>query len=222
MNIQQNGFPDALQDRLKKAKIMAVLVIDDAEDAVNAAKALIDGGIFAMELALRTPASIKALHNIKKALPEMLAGIGTVLTSEQVEEVAPYADLIVTPGCNPKVIETARKHNIPIAPGISSPTDIEIAVEAGCRILKLFPAENLGGLSYLNAINAPYDHLGISYIPLGGVSSSNCKEYIHHPRILCIGGSWIAPRKLIQQKDWKKITLNAAEAMRLCNEQESR
>jgi len=200
---------------------MAVLVIDDAQDAVVAAQALIDGGITAIELALRTPASIQALINIKQALPQMITGVGTVLTPEQVEQIAPYTDLIVTPGCNPKIIKTASQHNIPIAPGISNPSDIETAVELGCRIMKIFPAENLGGLSYLNAINAPYDHLGVSYIPLGGINGKNCREYSTHPKILCIGGSWIAPRKLIQSKDWKQITENAQDAMALCSEQEA-
>jgi 2-dehydro-3-deoxyphosphogluconate aldolase/(4S)-4-hydroxy-2-oxoglutarate aldolase len=198
---------------LQGNRIMAVLVIDDIENAIPLARCLVRGGIFVMELALRTEASVESMKLIKENVPEMIAGVGTVLNTAQVHQVAPYADFIVTPGCNPKVIKEANELAIPIAPGIATPSDIETAAELGCRIMKLFPAEPLGGISYLNAINAPYDHLDIKYIPLGGLNIQNSAAYLQHPKILGIGGSWIAPRKLIQQQDWNRIEKNAREAI---------
>lgn len=206
-------IPESLKARLEQARIMAVVVIDDIEDTIPVMKALTEGGINAIELALRTPASIEAVRIIKKEFPSVILGVGTVLSVDQVDAIKGYADLIVTPGFNRRIVQKATDEGIPIAPGISSPSDIEAAAEMGCRVLKLFPAENLGGIPYLNAISTPYAHLGLSYIPLGGVNKANCKEYSDHPKVLCIGGSWIAPRKLISSKQWDEITRNAHEAM---------
>lgn len=209
-------FPETLRKRLGESKILAVLVIENVEDAVPVARALKAGGITAMELALRTPAALDALKAIKKEFPDFIAGAGTVLTAEQVDQVADYVDLIVTPGCSPAVIERAAEKGIPIAPGVATPSEIETAIGYGCRTVKLFPAAPLGGIPYLNAINAPYAHLGISYIPLGGVHQEDCAEWAHHKNVLCFGGSWIANKKLIEAKDWDQITKNAKEAIELC------
>lgn len=209
-------FPIDLVKRIKEAKIISVLVIDDINDTLSLAKALLDGGITAIELALRTPASLKALELIKTNYPEFICGVGTVLTTEQVVAISPYADFIVTPGCNREVITEANRMNIPIAPGISTPSDVETAVSLGCRILKFFPAEALGGLNYLNAMAAPYAHLNLKYIPLGGINEKNCFEYANHPKVLAVGGSWIATPKLILNKNFGQITENAHIAMQLC------
>ncbi|QQO08615.1 bifunctional 4-hydroxy-2-oxoglutarate aldolase/2-dehydro-3-deoxy-phosphogluconate aldolase [Breznakiella homolactica] len=212
-------FPRKIRDAIEAAGIVAVLVIDDASQAVSAAKALIDGGVTAMELALRTPASLEALKSITWEVPGMLAGVGTVIEEGQVREAKDSgAAFIVTPGTNRRIIEKAVSEGMPIAPGIAVPSDIETALECGCRTMKLFPAENLGGIPYLQAINAPYAHLGVRYIPLGGVSEKNLAAYAENPLILGIGGSWIAPRTLIQEKNWSRITANAKEAIRICRE----
>ena len=200
-------------DRIEKAGVIAVLVIDDPQDAVPVARALVAGGIDAMELTLRTPLAIDAVRAIAKEVPEMLSGVGTVLTPEQVREVvSAAAAFAVSPGLNPRVVKAAQDAGLFFAPGIATPSDIELASELGCRTMKFFPAEAIGGMSYLRSMAAPYAHLGIRYIPLGGINTANLKDYIQDPLILGVGGSWIAPRKTIKERDWPAITEVAREA----------
>ena len=113
---------------------------------------------------------------------------------------------------NPRVIAESRRYELPFAPGICTPSDIEFALEHGCRLLKFFPAEPCGGLPYLKAIAAPYAHLGLRYIPLGGIDETNAAQYLSEPIIQAIGGSWLAPREVIQRKDWATVTENARRA----------
>jgi 2-dehydro-3-deoxyphosphogluconate aldolase/(4S)-4-hydroxy-2-oxoglutarate aldolase len=200
---------------------VAVLVIDEVEAAVPLARALVEAGLDIMELAMRTPASMAALERIVSEVPEMLAGVGTILQPEQVLEAKRRgAAFVVTPGTNRRVIESAAASGIPIAPGIAVPSDIETALEYGCRLLKFFPAEPQGGLAYLKAIHAPYAHLGLEYIPLGGVSEANCRTYVADRSVIAVGGSWIAPRERIAAKDWKGIGEVAARAVAACRREE--
>ena len=204
---------EALIEKLKKAPLVAVLVIDDADDALPLGRALLKGGVRAMELTLRTPIALDALERIVAELPEMLAGVGTILTPEQaVEAKRRGAAFGVAPGMNPRVIRAAMEAGLPFAPGIATPSDLEAALELGCTVMKIFPAEPLGGVKYLKAIHAPYAHRGISFIPLGGLSADNLQSYLECPQVLAIGGSWIATRELIQKKNWDAITKNAEEA----------
>lgn len=199
--------------KIAEAKVIAVLVIDRAEDAVSLAKALLDGGIEVMELTLRTRAAIAALREVRQNVPEMIAGIGTILTTAQVDEVvAAGAHFGVSPGVNPEVIRHAQTQQLPFGPGIMTPTDIDASVALGCRLLKYFPASTAGGLKHLANIAAPFAHLGLGFIPLGGINAENMREYLDSPLITAIGGSWLAPRDLIAARDWKEITRRAAEA----------
>ena len=141
-------FSEALRQRIRRCGIFAVLVIEDAEDAVPAARALQAGGVEAMELTLRTAAAMESLARIREAVPEMLACVGTILRPKQVREVAAAgADLGVAPGFNPRVVDAARKAGLPFAPGVTTASELEGAVEKGCRMLKFFPAEPAGGPS---------------------------------------------------------------------------
>jgi 2-dehydro-3-deoxyphosphogluconate aldolase/(4S)-4-hydroxy-2-oxoglutarate aldolase len=206
-------FPDVVLERIQQTAVVAVLVVDRAEDAVPLARALLAGGIGAMELTLRTPVAIDALRAVVAEVPEMLPGIGTILTPEQVREVAQSgAAFGVAPGLNRRVIETAQQVGLPFAPGVATPSELEAALELGCREVKLFPAEPLGGMAYLNSMAAPYTHLGVRFIPLGGLSADNCAAYLQSPLVLAIGGSWLAPRDLIARHDWAAITDRAARA----------
>ena len=208
------AFDPTLAATVEKAGIVAVLVVDDANDAVPLARALLAGGVNVMELTLRTPAALDALREIKANVPEMLAGVGTILTPEQVDAtVEAGAAFGVAPGCNPRILAAARAAGLSFAPGVSTATDIEIAVENGCKVLKLFPSEPLGGLPYLKAIAAPYAHLGLKYIPLGGVNAKNMASYLSEPLIAALGGSWLAPRDLIKAGNWDAITALASEAV---------
>lgn len=209
-------FNSALADRVCDAGVVAVLVVDDAEDAVPLARALLEGGVGVMELTLRTPAALRALERIRAEVPEMLAGIGTILTVEQLRDARKAgAAFGVAPGCNPRVLSEARDLALSFAPGIATPTDVEIALEHGCRLLKFFPAEQLGGLPYLRAMAAPYAHLGVRYMPLGGLTAANAGSYLNDPLVAAIGGSWIAPREAINANDWPAIVSNARAARQL-------
>ncbi|MCG8578934.1 MAG: bifunctional 4-hydroxy-2-oxoglutarate aldolase/2-dehydro-3-deoxy-phosphogluconate aldolase [Bacteroidales bacterium] len=197
---------------IDNAGVMAVLVIDDVRHAVPVAKALLAGGVTAIELTLRTPAAYEAAKLIKKEVPEMTLGFGTVISTEQVKAVVDLgADFAVAPGCNPKVIAEAVKQGLNFGPGIMTPTDIEMAINEGCRILKLFPAETSGGLAHLESMVAPYQYLDLKFIPLGGCNISNARTYLESPLITAIGGSWIAKRDMIQAENWELITRNARE-----------
>lgn len=200
--------------KLRKSAIIAVLILDRAEDAVPVAEALLAGGVNAMELTLRTPAAIGALKAIRSAVPEMLAGIGTILTPDQVKEVVDAGGAFgVSPGMNPRVVEAALAAGLPFAPGICTPSDIERALEYDRKFLKFFPAEPSGGLKYLEAIAAPYAHLGVQYIPLGGVNPANCQTWLSHPLVGGIGGSWLAPKPLIASGNFEGIREAAVQAI---------
>ena len=209
-------FNPKLTNQLYKTGIIAVLVIEDAKDAVPLAHALLDGGVNIMELTLRTPVAMDALREIKENVPEMIAGVGTVITTEQVEHIARVgAHFGVAPGMNPGVVKKAKELGLPFSPGIATPSDIEQALELDCRILKFFPAEPSGGLSYLKSIANPYGFIGLKYIPLGGLNQENFRSYIESPLVIAVGGSWLAKKELIQKKDWKKVTENARMARAL-------
>lgn len=210
------AFSPELAARIDRAGIVAVLIVDHVDDAVPLAKALLDGGIDVIELTLRTEAALGALVEIRKAVPEMLAGVGTILTPDQVLEVkAAGAAFGVSPGFNRRVIDAARAADLSFAPGVATPSDVEAALEADCRLLKFFPSEPSGGLSFLKAISAPYLHLGVKFIPLGGINAKNMATYLADPLISALGGSWLAPKDAIKNADWKSITALAAEAVQI-------
>jgi 2-dehydro-3-deoxyphosphogluconate aldolase/(4S)-4-hydroxy-2-oxoglutarate aldolase len=207
------AFDPALAARIETFGVIAVLVVDRADDAIPLAKALLDGGVGVMELTLRTPAALDALKSIRASVPEMIAGVGTILTPEQVSLAKEAgAAFGVAPGMNPKVLAAARAADLPFAPGIVTPSDIEAALECGCQLLKFFPCEASGGLAYLKNIAAPYAHLGLKYVPLGGLNEKNMASYLGEPIVAALGGSWLAPRELVHAGDWKAITARCTAA----------
>lgn len=217
--ITQRAMTPEIVNKIDEAGIVAVLIIDELKHAVPLAKALLKGGVDTIELTLRTPVAIDAAQAIKKDVPEINLGFGTVLTIDQVKAVKDLgADFAVAPGCNPKVIAEAYRLNLPFAPGIMTPTDIEIAIEQGCRVLKYFPAESSGGMNHLENMVAPYQYLGLKFIPLGGCNMNNARTYLESPLITAIGGSWIAKRPLIKAENWEAITFNAQEICTLIKE----
>ncbi len=220
MNINAKTLvPPAMVKQLESVGIMAVLVVDDAQDAVPLARLLIENGIRGMELTLRTSAAFEALEMIRHAVPEMFAGVGTVLTTEQVLAAKLHGSAFgVAPGYNSDVVAAASAAGLPFAPGVATPSEIEGAFNQGCQILKFFHAEGMGGAKYLQAINAPYKHLGLRYIPLGGLGAHNLRDYLALPEVVAIGGSWIAPQAMIKAKDWTAIARNAKEASSIFEE----
>lgn len=205
---------DPVATRLTAKGVVVVLMIDRVDDAVPVAESLLSGGVDAMELTLRTEAALPALESITRSVPEMLAGIGTILKKDQVIQAKDSgAAFGVSPGTNIEVIEAAQEAGLPFAPGIMTPSDIERALPFGCEILKFFPAGSSGGIKHLKNISAPYAHLGLKYIPLGGINRENMKDYLKEDIIAAVGGSWIASRDLIDSGQWDQITSNASSAV---------
>ena len=206
-------LPDPLAERLARSGVVAVVTVENPEDAGPIARALLTGGVGAIELTFRTARAAEAIRRIRAEVPEILAGAGTLLNRAHVEAAIEVGALFgVAPGCNPSTIAAARECGLPFAPGVMTPTDMEIALEHGCRVLKYFPATNLAAPSALETMAAPFAHLGLRFIPLGGINLASLPQWLASPAVLCVGGSWLAPRDLIQRKDWTALQRNAEQA----------
>ncbi len=192
--------------------IVPVIAIDDVQDAIPLAQALIDGGLPCAEVTFRTSAAKDAIAQISKSFPKMLLGAGTVLTVDQVKSaVESGAKYIVSPGLNVNVVEYCLKNNIAVTPGIATPTEVEAALELGLDVVKFFPAEANGGLPFLKAISAPYKNL--KFIPTGGIDESNILSYLKFPKVLACGGSWMVKTELINTKKFTEIRRLASQAV---------
>lgn len=202
--------------RIKKCGIVPVIKIDEVGKAVPLAKALLDGGIDVMEITFRTEAAADAIKAVSEEVPGMHVGAGTVLTVEQLKRAkASGACFIVSPGFVPDVVKTAIYENLPVLPGIVTPSEICAGLALGISVFKFFPAENYGGLSTLKALAAPFG--GISFVPTGGISERNAADYFRFGRVLAVGGSWMAPDALISSGDFAEITRRSREAVELMN-----
>jgi 2-dehydro-3-deoxyphosphogluconate aldolase / (4S)-4-hydroxy-2-oxoglutarate aldolase len=192
--------------------IVPVVAIENAIDAEPLARALIDGGLPCAEVTFRTKAAKDALAHITKAYPNMLVGAGTVLNVDQVKAaVENGARFIVSPGLHPKVVEYCLQNNIPITPGVATPTEIGLAIELGLDVVKFFPAEANGGLEYLKAVGAPFK--GVHFIPTGGIDATNLLAYLKFTRVLACGGSWMVKSDLIANKRFDEIKQLTTEAI---------
>ena len=193
--------------------LIPVIKIENPDDAVPLAKALIDGGLPAAEITFRTACAAEAIKNITEAYPEMLVGAGTVLTTEQVDAaIAAGSKFLVSPGLNPKITAYALSKGVPMLPGCSNPSDIEAALELGLTTVKFFPAEAAGGLKMLKAMAAPYGQL--SFMPTGGISADNLLEYLKFNKIIACGGSFMVKDELVKEKKWDEITALTRNAVK--------
>ncbi len=218
-HIVTTSFPEELRTSLQKCGLIAVLTIEDATNAVPVAKALLAGGVSAMELTLRTPAALESLQQVKAHVPQMILGAGTVLNVQQVDAVVDAGvDFAVSPGLDRNVVEAAMSSGLPFAPGVMTPSEVSAAIGLGCLDLKFFPAEPSGGIAMLKSIAAPFSHLGVRFLPLGGVNESNAASWLEVPEVSAVGGSWLAPKSLIDARDWAAITNRAAAACELARE----
>ncbi len=196
--------------RIKECRVVAVLTLDKADDALPLADALLAGGIRAIELTLRTPEAEEGIRRIAAARPEMLVGAGTVLTAEQLHRaVNAGAAFAVSPGLNHAVSAEADARGFAYFPGVMTPTDVEAALALGHRLMKFFPAETAGGVKMIKALEAPYAQAGVSFLPLGGINENNAGQYLALPSVAAIGGSWIAERALIKEKRFDEIQRRA-------------
>lgn len=204
-------------EKIKEIGIVPVIVLEDAKDALPLAEALMEGGLPCAEVTFRTAAAEDSIRAISQAYPEMLVGAGTMLTTEQVDRaVAAGAKFIVSPGFNPRIVQYCQEKGVPITPGCSSPTDIEQALEHGLKVVKFFPAEQLGGLAMIKALAGPY--VDVSFMPTGGINAGNVKDYLAYNRILACGGSWMVKGDLIKAGDFQRITELVKEAKQLVEE----
>ena len=193
--------------------LIPVIKIENPDDAVPLAKALIDGGLPAAEITFRTACAAEAIKNITEAYPEMLVGAGTVLTCEQVDAaIAAGSKFIVSPGLNPKVVSYCLSKGVPMLPGCSNPSDVEVAIELGLKTVKFFPAEAVGGLKMLKAMAAPYGQL--TFMPTGGINADNLLDYLKFNKIVACGGSFMVADQLVKEKKWDEITALTKDAVK--------
>lgn len=195
--------------QIEAYRVIPVIAIEKIESAIPLADALINGGLPVAEITFRTEVAADVIELLKKKRPQLLLGAGTVLTDEHVQKAHSCgASFAVAPGFNPAIVKTAQDVGLPFAPGIMTPSDIEAAVSMGLKYLKFFPAGAAGGPSYLRSIAAPYAHLGIQFIPTGGVNAENMSSYLEMPQVLAVGGTWIAKKEDITEGRWEKIIQN--------------
>ncbi len=200
-----------VQKKIKECRVVAVLTLDKADDALPLADALLVGGIRAIELTLRTPEAEEGIRRITASRPDMLVGAGTVLSAAQLHRaIDAGAAFAVSPGLNHAVSAEADAKGFVYFPGVMTPTDVEAALDMGHRLLKFFPAETAGGVKMLKALEAPYGQAGVEFLPLGGINAGNAGSYLSLPCVAAIGGSWIAERKLIQEGQFDEIKRRAA------------
>lgn len=199
---------------LRLSKIVAVATVDHPDSAERLAEALLEGGIDFLELTLRTPSGLDCIRRIRASFPGLCVGAGTVLTPGQVQQARDVgAQFAVAPGMNPLVVDAARTMGLPFAPGVYTPTDIELGLELGCPVLKFFPAATQGTPVQFRTTVAPYLHLGVQFIPLGGLTAENAPAFLREHGVIALGGSWIASGDRIRNGDWVGIR-DAARAVR--------
>lgn len=202
--------PDVLS-RLEELGVVPIIVLDDPNDAVPLVRTLVDVGLPCAEVTFRTAAAAEAIGRIAAELPDVLLGAGTVLRPEQVDEArAAGARFILTPGFNPRVVERCQKRDVPVFPGVCTPTDIEAALERGLSVLKFFPAEALG-VRYLKALTGPYPD--VRYLPTGGIHGGNLAAWLALPQVVACGGSWMVPRNRIRDRDFDHVRREVAGAV---------
>lgn len=206
-----------MEEKIAELKVVPVVVLEDAKDAAPLAKALCEGGLPCAEVTFRTAAAKDSIKAMSEAYPEMLVGAGTVLTKEQVDSaVEAGAKFIVSPGFDPEIVDYCLEKEIPVFPGCITPSEVAQAVKRGLRVVKFFPAEQFGGVATIKALSAPY--VGLKFMPTGGVSAKNLKEYLACKPIVACGGSWMVKKDLIEAGEFDKIRELTKEAVALANE----
>ena len=196
--------------------IVPVIAIDKVEAAIPLADALLQGGLPVVEITFRTAAAAEVIRKISKERPQLLVGAGTVLTTANLEAAkASGAAFAVAPGLNPQIVQQAQKIGLPFVPGVATPTDIEAALSLGCKILKFFPAEALGGVAMIEALSAPYKHTGLKFVPTGGVNTANLETYLKLDTVAAVGGTWLAKKEDLSAGKWNDIQNHCKAALEI-------
>ncbi len=202
----------SIEALLRAARLVAVLTIDDAERAVPLARALLAGGVRTLEITLRTRAGAEAAAAVRQAVPEAAVGLGTVLTPDDLSLVRRLdLQFAFSPGATPALLEAARAQGVPFVPGIGTASELVAALAHGFSVVKLFPAEQVGGIGMLRALAGPFPTA--LFNPTGGVTEDNAGAYLAQPNVVAVGGSWLAPPADIRSGNWDAITARARQAM---------
>lgn len=197
---------------LNISPIIPVVAIEDPEKAVELANALIDGGINIIEVTLRTPNAIEAIENIAKNVPDMIVGAGTVINPEQYDRaVNAGVHFVISPGFTYKLLEHASKDDIPLIPGVATASEIMLGIDFGLDAFKLFPANIVGGVGAIKSFAGPF--ADVVFCPTGGVNEDNIQDYLKLSNVACVGGTWLASKKLIENLDFDLIKRNCKEAL---------
>jgi len=199
---------------MRVGPVIPVIVIEDLAQAVPLARALVAGGVRVLEVTLRTAAGIEAIRAIAREVPDAIVGVGTITTPEDFDAArSAGAKFGVSPGLTPALIDGARKSGLPLLPGVMTPSDVIAARAAGFRQLKLFPAQQAGGMGMLKAMHGPFPD--VTFCPTGGVSEETAPQFLALPNVACVGGSWLTPKAAVQAGEWKQITDLAKRAAQL-------
>ena len=198
-------------DRMKRCGIVPVVVLENAEDAVETAKAMLRGGVDVMEITFRTAAAAESIRRVANEVPDMLVGAGTVVTLDQcMQAIACGAKFIVSPGFDKEVVTWCCENQIPVTPGCVTPTEIMAALKFDLKVVKFFPANVYGGLSALKSLSGPFG--GVKFIPTGGVGPANLADFAASPTVHAVGGSWVCPKGDITAHNYEKIEALCREA----------
>ena len=203
----------SIPEQIARGGIVPVIAIDRLEDALPLADALLAGGLSVIEITFRTNAAAQVIRKLATERPQMLVGAGTVLTPVNLELAhANGAAFAVAPGLNPRIVERAQSLGLPFMPGVATPSDIEAGLALGCKLLKFFPAEALGGTAMIEALSAPYKHAGVRFMPTGGVTPGNLETYLKLDSVVAVGGTWLARKEDLATGNWEAVTARCRAA----------
>lgn len=203
-----------IQELLPLQPVMPVIVIDDLDTAVPLAQAFVAGGVRVLEVTLRTPVALDAIRAIVAEVPDAVVGVGTLVTPDDVKAAREAGAVFgVSPGATPALLRAARDADWAMLPGVMTPSDVISAINEGYTTMKFFPAVQAGGLPMLKAFHGPFPE--IRFCPTGGINVDSAPEFLAQPNVVCVGGSWLAPKSAVQSRDWATITRLASESMAL-------
>ena len=206
-----SGADPRVRAVLKLAPVIPVFTPDNVDDAVQVAQALFNGGLPVIEVTLRTPMAMDAIKAMVEAVPDAVVGAGTVLTPAQMEKVkAVGGRFAVSPGATDTLYAAARDTDLPFLPGVATSSELMRGLEQGLDTFKFFPAVQAGGVGMLSAWNGPFGD--VRFCPTGGISAQTASQFLHLPNVLCVGGSWLTTRELLQARDWAGIEALARAA----------
>jgi len=199
---------------MDRNRLIPVVVIDDAAKAVDLAGALLEGGLDVIEITFRTAAAPEAIQRIAKECPKMVIGAGTLLEPDQVKQASDCgARFGLSPGLDPHIVGIASEIEFDFIPGIAIPSEVQSALKLGCKVQKFFPAEQMGGAAFIKALEGPYAHTGVRFVPTGGLNADNVASYLAIKSVMAVGGSWFVDKKYINANDWATITRLTREAL---------